>query len=115
MTESQQDPVSESQIAVHWREEEYIYPPQSFIDQANANDPAIFDRFDEKKFPDCFVEYAELRIWDKKQGKWEHPGVFGRLRGKNFPGLLRRVRGAPQRGKERGQGREPDHPAVWKW
>ena len=30
MTESQQDPVSESQIAVHWREEEYIYPPESF-------------------------------------------------------------------------------------
>ena len=26
MTESQQDPVSESQIAVHWREEEYLYP-----------------------------------------------------------------------------------------
>src|ERR1700729_909708 len=66
MTESQQDPVSESQIAVHWREEEYIYPPQSFIDQANANDPAIFDRFDEKNFPDCFVEYAELLSWDKK-------------------------------------------------
>ena len=37
--------VSESQIAVHWREEEYYYPPESFIAQANANDPAIFDRF----------------------------------------------------------------------
>ncbi len=66
MTESQQDPVSESQIAVHWREEEYIYPPESFIEQANANDPAIFDRFDEKNFPDCFVEYAEMLSWDKK-------------------------------------------------
>src|SRR6267154_5209225 len=66
MTQSQQDPVSESQIAVHWREEEYIYPPESFIEQANANDPAIFDRFDEKNFPDCFVEYAEMLSWDKK-------------------------------------------------
>ena len=37
--------VSESQIAVHWREEEYYYPPESFVAQANANDPAIFDRF----------------------------------------------------------------------
>ncbi|HEX9352495.1 MAG TPA: acetate--CoA ligase [Streptosporangiaceae bacterium] len=66
MTESQQDPVSESQIAVHWREEEYIYPPESFVQQANANDPAILDRFTEDKFPDCFTEYAELLSWDKK-------------------------------------------------
>ena len=66
MTESQQDPVSESQIAVHWREEEYIYPTDSFMQQANAADPAIFDRFDEKNFPDCFVEYAEMLSWDQK-------------------------------------------------
>jgi acetyl-CoA synthetase len=57
--------VSETQIAVHWREEEYVYPPQSFIDQANANDPAIFDRFSEENFPDCFKEYADLLTWDK--------------------------------------------------
>ena len=37
--------VSESSIAVHWRVEEYYVPPASFVDQANANDPAIFDRF----------------------------------------------------------------------
>ena len=66
MSESQQGQVSESQIAVHWREEEYLYPPESFVEQANANDPAIFDRFDEKHFPDCFTEYAELLSWDKK-------------------------------------------------
>ena len=66
MTESQQDPVSESQIAVHWREEEYIYPTESFVQQANAADPAIFDRFDEKNFPDCFTEYAEMLSWDQK-------------------------------------------------
>jgi len=55
MTESQQDPVSESQIAVHWREEEYIYPPESFVQQANAADPAISDRFAEERFPECFT------------------------------------------------------------
>ncbi|HYK28005.1 MAG TPA: acetate--CoA ligase [Streptosporangiaceae bacterium] len=57
--------VSESQIAVHWREEEYYPPPEKFVQQANANDPAIFDRFTEDKFPDCFTEYAELLTWDK--------------------------------------------------
>ena len=34
--------VSEAQIAVHWREEEYIQPPPRFIGQANAPDPAIW-------------------------------------------------------------------------
>ena len=66
MTESQEAQVSEAQIAVHWREEEYIYPPESFIAQANAADPAIFDRFAEDRFPDCFTEYADLLSWDKK-------------------------------------------------
>ena len=46
--------VSEAQIAVHWREEEYINPPAKFIAQANANDPAIRERFSEERFPDCF-------------------------------------------------------------
>jgi acetyl-CoA synthetase len=66
MTESQEAQVSEAQIAVHWREEEYIYPPESFVAQANAADPAIFDRFSEANFPDCFTEYADLLSWDKK-------------------------------------------------
>jgi acetyl-CoA synthetase len=66
MTESQEAQVSEAQIAVHWREEEYIYPPESFVAQANAADPAIFDRFAEDRFPDCFTEYADLLSWDKK-------------------------------------------------
>ncbi len=65
MTESPETQVSETQIAVHWREEEYIYPPQKFIDQANANDPAIFDRFSEENFPECFREYADLLTWDE--------------------------------------------------
>jgi acetyl-CoA synthetase len=57
--------VSEAQIAVHWREEEYIQPPASFVAQANANDPAIRERFAEDKFPDCFKEYADLLTWDQ--------------------------------------------------
>ena len=65
MTESQDSQANEAQIAVHWREEEYIYPPESFIAQANASDPAIYDRFTEDKFPDCFTEYADLVSWDE--------------------------------------------------
>ncbi len=57
--------VSEAEIAVHWREEELFHPPPKFIGQANANDPAIFDRFTEKNFPECFKEYADLLTWDK--------------------------------------------------
>src|SRR5712671_2688739 len=56
--------VSEAEIAVHWREEEYFYPPPKFIGQANANDPAIFERFSEKNFPECFKEYGDLLTWD---------------------------------------------------
>ena len=50
---------------MHWREEEYHAPPARFIGQANANDPAIFERFSEKNFPECFKEYADLLTWDK--------------------------------------------------
>jgi acetyl-CoA synthetase len=56
--------VSEAQIAVHWREEEYYQPPAKFIAQANAGDPAILERFREERFPDCFKEYADLLTWD---------------------------------------------------
>jgi len=56
--------VSEAQIAVHWREEEYYQPPPKFIGQANASDPSIFERFSEEHFPECFKEYADLLTWD---------------------------------------------------
>ncbi len=56
--------VSESQIAVHWREEGYYFPSARFIGQANASDPGIFDRFSEERFPECFKEYADLLSWD---------------------------------------------------
>jgi acetyl-CoA synthetase len=41
---------SESQIAVHWREEDYYHLPAKFIAQANAGDPSILDRFNEERF-----------------------------------------------------------------
>jgi acetyl-CoA synthetase len=66
MTESPQTPVSEAQIAVHWREEGYVAPSQSFIDQANAKDPAIYEQFAPDKFPDCFTAYADLLDWDER-------------------------------------------------
>ena len=58
--------LSEAQIAVHWREEEYYPPPEDFVKQANASDPAILERFSEDHYPDCFVEYAEMLTWEKK-------------------------------------------------
>src|SRR5437588_5337502 len=63
--EAQETQLSEAQIAVHWREEEYLYPPASFIAQANAGDPSILERFAEDRFPECFKEYADLLTWDK--------------------------------------------------
>ena len=57
--------VTEAQIAVHWREEEYYEPPAKFIGQANASDPAISSRFAEEHFPECFKEYADLLTWDQ--------------------------------------------------
>jgi acetyl-CoA synthetase len=56
---------SEAQISVHWREEETYPPPDGFVEQANAADPAILERFTEDKFPDCFKEYADLLTWDQ--------------------------------------------------
>ncbi|HEX9219018.1 MAG TPA: AMP-binding protein, partial [Gemmatimonadaceae bacterium] len=56
--------VSEAQIAAHWREEEKYSPPATFIAQANGADPALFERFSEEHFPECFKEYADLLTWD---------------------------------------------------
>src|SRR5580704_1366145 len=55
---------NEAQIAVHWKEEEYVRPPASFIGQANLVDPSVVERFAEKNFPECFREYADLLSWD---------------------------------------------------
>jgi acetyl-CoA synthetase len=57
---------SEALIAVHWREEGYYPPPEKFVFQANASDPAIRENYTEDKFPDCFTAYADLLTWYKK-------------------------------------------------
>jgi acetyl-CoA synthetase len=44
-------------------EQEYFRPPPQFVGQANATDPAVYDRFDD--FPAGFTEYAELLDWDE--------------------------------------------------
>ena len=64
MAAQPQPQLSEAQIAVHWREEDYYRPPAKFVAQANAGDPAIIERFGEEHFPECFREYADLLTWD---------------------------------------------------
>ena len=64
MSEAQETlELSEAQIAVHWREEEYIYPPAPFIAQANMTDPQMYERFSLEHFPEYFKEYADLLSW----------------------------------------------------
>ncbi len=55
--------VSEAQIAVHWKEEGYVYPSAQFIAQANMTDPRVYERFALENFPECFKEYADLLTW----------------------------------------------------
>jgi acetyl-CoA synthetase len=55
---------AEAEIAVHWKEEDYVLPPPKFIGQANLTDPSIMERFSEKNFPECFREYADMLSWD---------------------------------------------------
>jgi len=58
-------PAEISDIAVHWREEEYVHPSARFIGQANLVDPAVVERFKEENFPECYREYADLLTWDR--------------------------------------------------
>jgi len=60
-----QQELSEAQIAVHWKEEEYYKPSKKFIAQANLSSPALVKKFSEKNFPACFNHYAEMLDWDK--------------------------------------------------
>jgi len=41
-----------------------LVPSAGFIGQANAAEPAIYKRFSEERFPECFREYADLLHWD---------------------------------------------------
>jgi len=67
MSETEKDllETSEAQIAVHWGEEEFIYPSTQFIAQANMTDPNVYERFSLENFPNCFKEYADLLTWDE--------------------------------------------------
>ena len=57
--------LSEAEIAVHWKEEDYLYPNAKFIGQANLTDPGVTERFSLEHFPECFREWADLLTWDK--------------------------------------------------
>ncbi len=61
--------LTEAQIAVHWKEEKLISPPESFVKQANLKDPSVDKRFALDKYPECFNEYAEMLTWYKKWDK----------------------------------------------
>ncbi len=63
MAEKEVVETSEAQIAVHWAEEEYVYPSPQFIAQANMTDPGIYERFSLDNFPNCFKEYADMLDW----------------------------------------------------
>ena len=65
MSNGEQSQVKESQIASHWREEEFISPGADFIAQANMADTSVFDRFTMENYPEYFREYADLLTWDK--------------------------------------------------
>ena len=66
MTAAGEAEISEAQIAVHWKEESLIDPPESFVFHAKMKDKKIFERFSEKNFPDCFNEYAETLTWNQR-------------------------------------------------
>ena len=63
MGERESIEVSEAEIAVHWQEEEYLYPSTQFIAQANMTDSGIYQRFSLEHFPECYKEYADLLTW----------------------------------------------------
>jgi acetyl-CoA synthetase len=62
-TEKELAGTSEAEIAVHWGEEEFIYPSAQFIAQANMTDPKVYEQFSLENFPNCFKEYADLLTW----------------------------------------------------
>ena len=58
---------NEAQIAVHWKEEDYVLPSPKFVAQANLTD-RCGERFIREHFPDCFKEYADLLDWYQDLG-----------------------------------------------
>jgi acetyl-CoA synthetase len=63
MSEKSDLQASEASIAVHWQEEDLVYPSAQFIAQANMTDPEVYNRFSLENFPNCFKEYADMLDW----------------------------------------------------
>ncbi len=61
---TQSSELTEAEIAVHWKEEEYFQPGPAFIGQANLTDPKVRERFSLENFPECFRAYGDLLSWD---------------------------------------------------
>ncbi|MCL5117154.1 MAG: acetate--CoA ligase [Firmicutes bacterium] len=55
----------ERDIEVHWREEDYYEPSESFIKQANLTNPNVYDQMSLDNFPEFYTSYAELLDWYK--------------------------------------------------
>src|SRR6266516_621810 len=68
--------VSEAQIAVHWKEEDYYQPSEQFKAQANMRDPRIFEQFSLDRFPDCFKVYAAYNCVDRHLEKYASKAAF---------------------------------------
>jgi len=58
--------LSEAEIAVHWQEEGYYHPSESFIRQANLIEDGIYKRFAPDNYPGCYEEYANLLHWYRR-------------------------------------------------
>ena len=46
--------LSEAQIAVHWKEEDMVYPSPEFIAQPNMTAPGLYARFSLDNFLESF-------------------------------------------------------------
>jgi acetyl-CoA synthetase len=55
---------SEADIAVHWKEEGYVDPPEAVAAHANLRDRSVEERFSLAHFPECFREFGELLRWE---------------------------------------------------
>ncbi|MHB1544450.1 MAG: acetate--CoA ligase [Gammaproteobacteria bacterium] len=64
MSETQETEAIEAEIAVHWREEPRIDPPEAFVRQASVRDRSLFETLSGAHFPEGFRTYAELLKWD---------------------------------------------------
>jgi acetyl-CoA synthetase len=55
----------EVQLEARLEAQEVFEPPESFVEQANVADPAIYDEFEEN-WPDAWERAAELLDWDSE-------------------------------------------------